>query len=244
MWIQISESPDLTIFNISKSVHEGQPYEALRWRICHQHIQKGVQHDLLLDTNTHKHVLNKAYELLRDVNEDRTSSSYLLREARPHWVLRVAKRRALEHGRGEFQHLPQKLIKLCKHHDSTRVGDLRENIWEKANVRLIIPNRNTVQNRLLTFPVNVLIHSLYTQQYMQIICACMFQQCPCVFNVSNYKRKSCAGSHDSQISERHDVQGACKCTYSVVCPLFSLHTLLTAWLSLRKQLASRGFHCK
>lgn len=56
------------------------------------------------------------------------SLSYLLREARPHRVLRVSKRRTLEHGCGELQHLPQKLVELCKHHDPTGVGDLRENI--------------------------------------------------------------------------------------------------------------------
>ena len=53
-----------------------------------------------------------------------TSSSYLLREARPHRMLCVTKRRTLEHGRGELQHLPEKLVELCKHHDSTRVRDL------------------------------------------------------------------------------------------------------------------------
>lgn len=40
----------LTVFNIGKSVHEGQPHKALRGRICHQHIQKRVQHNLLLES--------------------------------------------------------------------------------------------------------------------------------------------------------------------------------------------------
>ena len=47
------------------------------------------------------------------------SAAYLLREAHPHRMLRVAEGGALEDGRGEFQHLPEELIKLCKHHDST-----------------------------------------------------------------------------------------------------------------------------
>lgn len=50
----------LTIFNISKSVHKGQPHEALRGGVCHQHIQKRVQHDLLLETkHTQVQVLEK-----------------------------------------------------------------------------------------------------------------------------------------------------------------------------------------
>lgn len=136
----------LTIFNISKSVHERQPHKTLRGRICHQHIQKCVQHDLLLDTNTHMHALNKckALKTLKKGKEKTNSifSSYLLREARPHWVLRVAEWWALEHGCGEFQHLPKELIKLCKHHDATGVGDLRENIWEsKCHILLLSKNR-------------------------------------------------------------------------------------------------------
>lgn len=149
----ISWRADLTIFNISKSVHEGKPYETLRGRICHQHIQKRVQHDLLLETNTHMHVLNRSCQWLEEGGRRRVwiSSSYLLREARPHRVLRVAERRTLEHGCGELQHLPEKLIELGKHHDSTRVRDLWENIWERANVRLIILSKEQKANRLLTF---------------------------------------------------------------------------------------------
>lgn len=43
---------------------------------------------------------------------------YLLREARPHRVLRVAEGRTLEYSRGQLQNLPEKLIELGKHHKS------------------------------------------------------------------------------------------------------------------------------
>lgn len=47
-----NQLPFLTILYVGESVHERQPHEALRGRICHQHIQEGVQQDLLLDANT------------------------------------------------------------------------------------------------------------------------------------------------------------------------------------------------
>lgn len=47
-----AEDSRLTILYIGKSVHERQPHQALRRRICHQHIQERVQQDLLLDANT------------------------------------------------------------------------------------------------------------------------------------------------------------------------------------------------
>lgn len=49
----------LTILYIGKSVHERQPHQALRRRICHQHIQEGVQRDLLLEANTPALMLEK-----------------------------------------------------------------------------------------------------------------------------------------------------------------------------------------
>lgn len=152
------ESRGLTIFNISKSVHEWQPYEALRGRICHQHVQKRVQHDLLLDTNPYiqtriKKQTNKRVNSYRfsQKKKKNNNNSYLLWEARPHRMLSVAKRWTLKHGCGELQHLPEKLIEFCKHHGAAWVRDLWENIWARANVRLVILRQNTVEGRLLTF---------------------------------------------------------------------------------------------
>ena len=51
-----SDGSCLTILYIGESVHERQPHQALRRRICHQHVQEGVQQDLLLDANTGAYV--------------------------------------------------------------------------------------------------------------------------------------------------------------------------------------------
>lgn len=107
------DDSSLTILYVGESVHERQPHEALRGRICHQHIQERVQQDLLLDANTN--VLKCGHTRAAG---RRRSNAYLLREAGPHRVLRVTKGRTLKHGGGQLQHLAEKLIKLGKYHES------------------------------------------------------------------------------------------------------------------------------
>lgn len=160
-----------------------------------------------------------------------TSFSYLLREARPHWMLCVAKRGALKHGCGEFQHFPKKLVKLGKHHDSTWVWDLWENICRAANVTVLtICHENTC-----TFKLNK-------------SCICVRTVPPCVqiqqlhkeINSQQGQRKH--GIY-SQLWAENEMSNSQIYTHSVVYPLFSLHTLLPALLSLRKLSTSHGFHC-
>lgn len=59
-----SDDSCLTILYIGKTVHERQPHQALRRRICHQHVQKRVQQDLLLDANTQVLMLEKTNSYL------------------------------------------------------------------------------------------------------------------------------------------------------------------------------------
>lgn len=54
----------LTILYVGKSVHERQPHQALGRRVCHQHVQEGVQQDLLLDANTQVPVLEQTSSCL------------------------------------------------------------------------------------------------------------------------------------------------------------------------------------
>lgn len=107
------DDSSLTILYVGESVHERQPHQALRGRICHQHIQERVQQDLLLDANTNALKCGQTC-----TGGWRESNSYLLREAGPHRVLRVTKGRTLKHGCGQLQHLAEELIKLGKYHES------------------------------------------------------------------------------------------------------------------------------
>lgn len=60
----------LTILYVGKSVHERQPHQALRRRVCHQHVQERVQQDLLLDANTQVLVLEKTTSCFGDGGDE------------------------------------------------------------------------------------------------------------------------------------------------------------------------------